>query len=392
MEAVTDFSEDLLRELAATRPEHGRVLSLYLDLDPAEFATADARASAVTSLLDDAAREIESIEDLEHDERQGLRDDVDRAREFLESIVPPDEASADGARAIALFCCGPAGLFRPLRLKHPVASGARIADRPWLQPLAEAPTADWCVLLINRRVARVFLGGRDGLRELGKLEDHVHGQHQQGGWSQARYERSVEKDVKDHLAHVGEVLRREVAPRSFRHLLIGGPEEIRGDVEDKLHPDLRDRLAGHFRVDVENSNADGVLRAAAPTIEEAERRRIDERVDRLRQGVAHGTGAAGLADVLTALNARAVETLMVQRGYRAPGQECPRCGLLTTAGAAPECPADGTALEHRDDVIEPAFGLAVEQSAEVLFLPDERDELRPIGEIAAVLRFAPAAS
>ena len=392
MEAVTDFSEDLLRELAATRPEHGRVLSLYLDLDPAEFATADARASAVTSLLDDAAREIESIEDLEHDERQGLRDDVDRAREFLESIVPPDEASADGARAIALFCCGPAGLFRPLRLKHPVASGARIADRPWLQPLAEAPTADWCVLLINRRVARVFLGGRDGLQELGKLEDHVHGQHQQGGWSQARYERSVEKDVKDHLAHVGEVLRREVAPRSFRHLLIGGPEEIRGDVEDKLHPDLRDRLAGHFRVDVENSNADGVLRAAAPTIEEAERRRIDERVDRLRQGVAHGTGAAGLADVLTALNARAVETLMVQRGYRAPGQECPRCGLLTTAGAAPECPADGTALEHRDDVIEPAFGLAVEQSAEVLFLPDERDELRPIGEIAAVLRFAPAAS
>ena len=391
METVTDMSEDVLRDLAETRPEHGRVLSLYLDLDPAEFATADARASAVTSLLDGAAREIESIADLGHDERQALRDDVDRAREFLESIVPPDEDSADGARALALFCCSPAGLFRPLRLKHSVESGARIADRPWLGPLADAPAADWCVLLINRRVARVFVGGRERLQELGGLEDHVHGQHQQGGWSQARYERSVDKDVKDHLAHVAEVLRREAAQRSFRHLLIGGPEEIRGDVEDKLHPDLRGRLAGHFRVDVESSNADEVLRAAAPTMEEAERRRIDERVDRLRQGSAHGTGATGLQDVLAALNARAVETLMMQRGYRAPGQECPRCGLVTTADAARVCPADGTSLEHRDDVTEPAIRLDVEQSAEVLSLPDDRDDLRPIGEIAAVLRFAPTA-
>ena len=390
METVTDISEDVLRALADTRPEQGRVLSLYLDLDPAEFATADARASAVTSLVDRAARQIESIEELGHDEREGLRDDVERAREFLESIVPPDEDSTDGARAIALFCCSPAGLFRPLRLKHPVESGVRIAERPWLQPLAEAPPADWCVVLVNRRLARVFLGGREGLQELGELEDHVHGQHQQGGWSQARYERSVDKDAKDHFAHVGEVLRRELAPLSFRHLLIGGPEEIRGEVEDKLHPDLRERLAGHFRVDVANSNADAVLQAAAPMMEEAERRRIEERVERLRHGAAHGTGATGLRDVLAALNARAVETLMVQGGYGAPGRECPRCGLLATADAAPECPADGTPLEHRDDVIEPALSLAVEQSAEILPFPDDRDELRPVGEIAAVLRFAPA--
>ncbi len=392
METITDISDDLLRELADTRPEQGRVLSLYLDLDPAEFATADARATAVTSLIDGAAREIESLDDLEHDERQGLREDVDRARELLEGVVSADEPHADGARALALFCCAPAGLFRALRLTHPVATGARIAERPWLQPLAEAPPADWCIVLVNRRLARVFLGGREALQELGRLEDDVHGQHQQGGWSQARYERSVDKDVKDHFAHVAEVLRREVAPRPFRHLLIGGPEEIRGDVEDKLHPELRDRLAGHFRVDVENSSAGDVLEAALPTIEEAERARVDERVERLRQGSVRGTAAIGPADVLAALNARAVETLLVKRGYGAPGQECPRCGLLTTDDAPPQCPADGTALERRDDIVEAAVRLTVEQSAEVLYLPDHRDEPRPIGDLAAVLRFAAAPS
>ena len=386
------MSDDLLRQLAGTRPEQGRVLSLYLDLDPAHFATADARASAVTSLIDGAARAIESIDDLGHDERQGLREDVRRAREFFQAVVPPDEGNADGARAVALFCCSPLGLFRPLRLKHPVATGSRIAERPWLQPLAEAPAADCCVLLVNRHVARVFLDARGGLQELGSLEDDVHGQHQQGGWSQARYQRSVEKDAQDHFARVGEVLRREVAPLPFRHLLIGGPEQIRGDVEDHLPPELGDRLAGHFRVDVENSNADEVLRAAAPLMEEGERRHIDERVDRLRQGAANGTGVMGLTDVLGALNRRAVETLLVPRGYGLPGAECPQCGLLATADAPSECPADGTRLSPRDDIVEPALRLAVEQSAEVLYLREDPDRPPPIGEIAAVLRFAAAPS
>lgn len=143
---ITDMSDDLLRELAATRPEQGRVLSLYLDLDPAEFATADARASAVTSLIDGTAREIESIEDLGHEEHQGLREDVERARELLEGVVAPDQGHVDGARGLALFCCAPAGLFRPIRPKHPVATASRIAERPWLGPLAEAPppTAACC--------------------------------------------------------------------------------------------------------------------------------------------------------------------------------------------------------------------------------------------------------
>ena len=392
VQTVTELSDDLLHELAGTQPGGGRVLSLYLDLDPTEFATADARASAVSSLIDRAGRDLEALDDLGHDEQQGLREDLVRAREFLDGIVPPDQQQADGARAVALFCSSPAGLFRVLRLKHPVASGHRIGERPWLQPLTEAPPADWCIVLVNRRLARVFVGSREALQEIGSLEDDVHGQHEQGGWSQARYQRSVEKDAQDHYAHVGEVLRREVAPRRFRHLLIGCPEELRGDIEQKLHADLRQRLVGHFRVDVENSNADEVLEAAAPAMEEAERRRLDESLDRLRQGAARGTGATGVGEVLAALNRRAVETLLLQRGFTASGAECPQCGLLVTADSADECPADGSVLERREDITEPMLRSVIAQSAEILYVPDERDDLRPIGDIAAVLRFAPAPS
>src|SRR3712207_6961147 len=41
-------------------------------------------------------------------------------------------------------------------------------------------------------------------------------------------------------------------------LLVGAPEDLHSDVEAKLHPYLRERLAGRVEVDVENSSADDV--------------------------------------------------------------------------------------------------------------------------------------
>jgi stalled ribosome rescue protein Dom34 len=53
------------------------------------------------------------------------------------------------------------------------------------------------------------------------------------------------------------------------------------------------------------------------------------------------------------------------------------------------CPADGTQLDCRDNVIENAMHLALQQSAGVLVVRDEDTgrELESRGGIAAVLRF-----
>ena len=60
--------------------------------------------------------------------------------------------------------------------------------------------------LVSRRSARVLSGPADRLEERQRIEDNVHGQHDQGGWSQARHERSVDKDADDHLRRVAEML------------------------------------------------------------------------------------------------------------------------------------------------------------------------------------------
>ena len=47
------------------------------------------------------------------------------------------------------------------------------------------------VLLINRQVARILAGGADGMREVISFVDDVHRWHDQGGWSQSRFQRGI---------------------------------------------------------------------------------------------------------------------------------------------------------------------------------------------------------
>ena len=298
-------------------------------------------------------------------------------------------ADFSGAHGFALFCSDPAGLFEAIKLPRPIRSRAVIDDSPFVEPLADMSKRDrWAILLVNRQTARMLRGGRDGLEELPPLEDEVHGQHDQGGWSQARYQRSVDKEVQDHLKHTGEVVFRRFKREPFDRLLLGGPEEILPDMEERLHPYVRDRVAGRVEVDVENTTPEQVRSAATPVIEEADRRREREALDRVVEGVQRGgRAAAGLDETLGVLNERRVETLVLGSGFTASGKWCPECGSVYSDNGEANCPADGTALQERDNIVESAVELALVQSADVLVMHHFRDELEPHGSIAAVLRF-----
>jgi peptide subunit release factor 1 (eRF1) len=79
-----------------------------------------------------------------------------------------------------------------------------------------------------------------------------------------------------------------------------------------------------------------------------------------------------------------VEILLVEAGFAAPGVVCPTCDWLGTEEAA--CPADGSATERLDDLVEAAVERSLTQAADVRVLRD-RAELASHGHIAAVLRF-----
>jgi len=377
---ATTITRDHLRRLAQIKPERGRVLSVILNLDPAEFATPPARSTAVTSVLTQAAHRIEEADGLDHDERSALREDVERVREALMA----SDLAQNGTRAVAVYACKPVDLLEVVRITRPVESAVVLDRSPYLEPLvAEAHEERWCVLLANRRNARFFVGDGGGLEETDRVEDDVHSQHDQGGWSQARYQRGVEKEKDDHLVHVAEVAFSAYKERGFDRLLVGAPDELVGDLEQKLHPYLRERIVARLHLDVENSSVEGVRAAANAAIEDWRQRVEREALDRLAEGVGRGgRGAAGLAAVLQALNEQRVETLLVGETFRSAGGRDPETGMLYPGDHGP----GDQELERCANIVEPAIEKAIEQSARVIKVR-YHDDLGPLGGIGAVLRY-----
>ena len=88
--------------------------------------------------------------------------------------------------------------------------------------------------------------------------------------------------------------------------------------------------------------------------------------------------------MLAAVHEQRVEILLVDAGFAAPGVAA-HVRLAGDRGAA-VCPADGSATEHLDDLVEAAVERSLTQAADIRVLRD-RAELASHGHVAAVLRF-----
>ncbi len=377
---VNDVSQDRLRKLAAHR--NGAVLSLFLDLDPSKVPTAPARQTAVDNLLSDARQAVEDGA-LEHDERVRLRAAIAEIAGRLE----PSAIPVEGARGLAIFAPGPDEEVEVLRLPAPIPSKVTLDHAPRVEPLIHlADRARWCVALVDRSRARFLVGNEDGFVLDHEIDDETPGQHKQGGWSHGRYQRSIENEVRDHFSNVAHDLAEGLRGGRYDRLVLAGQQTLRGEVKEKLEHDVCERLHGWIELDLSAADPGAVRDAAVPVIQAARREHERAVLARLEQGVgtAGGHGVAGLRSTLGALSERRVETLVVDPTLEAPGSRCPQCGLLGVHLA--ECPADGTAMEQLDSVIEAAVALAYEQAAEVL-LPAPAPQLTAVEGIGAVTRF-----
>ena len=121
--AANTITRARLRRLADVSPDRGRVLSVFLNLDPSELPTPAARASAITSIMTEAAHRIEAEGELGHDEQEALKADVERVREVLDAATSPPTATAPWPSSPA----SPRTCSRSSPLRHPLASarGAR---------------------------------------------------------------------------------------------------------------------------------------------------------------------------------------------------------------------------------------------------------------------------
>jgi hypothetical protein len=377
--SVTDFA----RRLVEQRPRHP-VISLYLDLDPEEFATPPARETEVHSLIDGAKPALEADESLGHEDKVALREDLERLGEYLVSDEPPFQ----GARALAVFASRLDDLFEVVQLPQSVPGRVVIGRGPYIEPLLQAvQTQRWCAAVVTRDKGLILTGTPADLKERERVSDDVHARVKKGGWSQANYERSAEQDADAHLRRVADEVYRLWQSEGFDRLAVGGPDEDVHRFEELLRNDLRPRLAAtRLAVDVSSATDDQIREALSGVVAEENRMHERESLDALAERLGAGGRAAGGPEAtLEALNERRVEVLLIERGVARRAGRCPSDGLLTLESEG-ACPADGTPLEPLDDLAEAAIEAALLQDAKVLVV-DRYPDLGPHQGFAALLRF-----
>jgi peptide chain release factor subunit 1 len=372
-----------LRDLAAFRARQGCGVSVYVGLDPSMVPTAGDLASHTRSLLARAERQLdEQRELLSHDERKALERDLERIETWFGS-----EFSREGVRGVALFAADLEDLFLPLLLPWPVADEARIAKQLYLAPLVRLVGSGDRALVayVGRERGDVYRLRAGQLLPLADETANVPGRHDQGGWSQARYERHIETIVDRHLRDVAEALDRSVRRLRDVRVVLAGPAETRSGFEGLLSPEVRGALVGWVAAEA-HVDATRLLEAARPLLDEWKLGREEALLSRWRDEAArNGRAATGWEETLQAASDGRVELLLVQDGADRPAYVCPACGRAQAVDGS--CPLDGTTLQPADTGLDLAVHQTLTHGGRVEVIGEEHRDLEPVGGVAALLRF-----
>src|SRR5438132_1800564 len=369
----------LLRELAGFRAENGCAISLYLNLDPSEVPTAGDAQSRMNALLNQADK-IDR-KDLTHAQRAGLEADLQRIARWFD-----DEFDRGGSRGLAVFAAGLDNYWSTIQLSDTVPDRVKIGRDLHLAPLvpAVARSDGTIVAVVGREQGQLFRLRAGRLEEIVEHFDEQPGRHDQGGWSQARYQRHIEKLVQDHLKGVADELDRSRRRLHSPKIVLVCSEETRSEFTEELSKEARDALVGWTPAEAHASPSE-LLAAVAPILEQSQAKDEAETIARWREEAGrNGRAASGWAQTLEAASDGRVELLLFQKGTDRRAYRCSACGRASLDEG--NCPLDGTRLEP----VEAGLDLAVHQTLAhggAVWAIRHHEDLAPVEGIGALLRY-----
>lgn len=369
----------LLRELASFRAEKGCATSLYLNLDPSEVPTAADAQTRINALLSSA--EKTDRKDLTHEQRGALKADFERIAGWFD-----DDFDRDGAQGVAIFAAGLDNFWTTLALPEPVPDRFKVGHDFVLAPLVPvvARSDGTIVAVVGREQGQLYRLQAGRLREIVDLFDEQPGQHDQGGWSQGRYQRHIEKLVQEHLKGVADVLDRSRRRMQTPKIVLVCSEEMRPEFTDALSTEARDALVGWAPAEAHAGPAQ-LLEAVTPVLAEAEAQDEAEVLGRWREEAGRGARASsGWEQTLEAASDGRVEVLLFEDGAEHTAFRCPACGRAALSDGS--CPLDGTRLEETDAGLDLAVHQTLAHGGAVWAIRHQQD-LAPVEGIGALLRF-----
>jgi hypothetical protein len=326
--------------IADLRSPSGCLISVYVDRpSPGGFA---ALLAELTKPIRDRSQSLgRSIS-------KSVRADSERIR----ALAP--ELEADNAPAYALFASSPDNIFVQQPLTHPITSVATLGPRPYLRPLRAAPRALRSgIVVADRSLARTFVGFARNIDEIGEPLEVEIGKSNYGGfagYAEHRVRSHADEESARLWKEAGTRLLESHQERSFDYIAIGSHEEHMEEISRSLHAYLS-RLPRTSFVSSPHQLSTSRLRSEIMTLDQEIRHNRHEALAGrvLDTAWSGGNGVLGLASVLDAINAQAVDTLVVAGSFMRGGVICNQCGHLSRDGHS--CPVCGSGMFEVDDIV-----------------------------------------
>jgi len=251
------------------------------------------------------------------------------------------------------------------------------------------------VVLLDRQRARLFDLRLDETRKEDSLKEQLdlfqpifrRGKSDGfAGYDAGHAERRVADDVLHHFRTVAAVLKERTEKGMWERLIIGCQEKNWFDFEPQLHSYVRQRILGHFPIDVASQNTEEIREWANSVLKEAqenERKRLVKEVISHARG--HRRGVTGLRRVLKAIQMGEVQTLVMSENFHARAVECGSCGYIDSH-IVKFCHACGRPTLELEDVGDALIPMAIRRDVQ-LYLVRDNQELDNAGNIGALLRF-----
>lgn len=368
------FTPDDLRELAAYQAT-APMLSVYLNVDPTE-RTNDEYRLALRNML----RDVEGY---------AAAEDIAAVERYF------DHEYDWAGRGVALFSHAQEDFWRAYSLAVPVSSGATVARKPYISPLAGLMDAygSCAVALVDRRACRMlhfqmgelqaseWFEGED-IRKVKRGRGSSGGPGRRGGLPNAsRHEEEVAQRNIRESAHVAERFWRAHAPQ---RLLIAGADPTVAQFREALPRILQEQVIGTFPADM--SASDGELRERALAIlQAADEEREAALVEAVFTGAAKGRGGViRLDDTLSAAHEGRIQTLVVARDFHQPGYQCQNCAYITDHPLK-TCPFCGGQFAEIPDAAEALVTKVIEDGGRVEVV-DDHPKVNEFG-VGALVRY-----
>jgi peptide chain release factor subunit 1 len=240
------------------------------------------------------------------------------------------------------------------------------------------------IAVVSREQGQLFRLEAGRLRELSDHFEEQPGRHDQGGWSQANYQRHIEKLVQEHLKGVAQELDRSRKRMRAPKIVLVCPEETRAEFTNALSKEAREALVGWAQAR-SHAGAAELLEAVRPVLEQAQAKDERETLERWREEAGrNGRAASGWAQTLEAASDGRVEVLLFQEGFDRAAFRCPACGRAALEDGS--CPLDGTRFELHDAGLDLAVHQTLAHGGSVLAFRHHQD-LDPVEGIGALLRY-----